>query len=143
MIESIKEVKVTEISPVQELSRTAANSITYPYGVYLFFYPVEGKDPSSFRARSYCKIGRARGKGGVRQRIIRNIKWHEDNEDECGPVEQHLFQALACESEIDAARLEQLFHLWHGNYPDPGNPTEARHRPKAKMEPDFFVLESE
>ncbi len=144
MIESIEKVKVIDRSEVQPLTREAADSISHQYGVYLLFHPMKDEDPTSFRARSYCKIGRAAGNvGGVRGRLLGNIVYHEKPEpdNECGPLEGHYFQVLACENGTDAARLESLFHLWHGRYEGGFNIIEPRGTPKAEKEPDFFYLE--
>ena len=139
MIRSIEKVRVIEVTPIQPLTREAARAIIHPSGVYMLFSRIRNKDPFDFRFRDYCKIGRARGI--LKARLLGNIRHHENPDNDCGPLEGHLFQVLACENGIDAARLESLFHLWHQGHAGKGQtPLEPRGIPSTKEEPDFFYL---
>jgi hypothetical protein len=143
MIKTIKEVEVTEVSQIQPLTRDAANELTHQYGVYLVFTQIGKKNPSDFRARDYCHIGRAAGDvRGVKGRLLGNIDYHEGPDNECGPLQGHYFQVLACDNGIDAARLECLFHLWHGRHVGGRTPIEPRGIPDAEEEPDFYYMQS-
>ncbi|MCK5290951.1 MAG: hypothetical protein KAR39_02920 [Thermoplasmata archaeon] len=138
-IESIKKVEVTEISAIEPLTRASVDGVTHPFGAYLVFKAVGDSDIASYRARDYCHIGRAAGGvRGVKGRLLGNIDYHEVPNNDCGPLEGHFFQVLACDNEVDAARLECLFHLWHGRYQGGRTPIEPKGTPAAEKEPDFF-----
>lgn len=141
MIKSIKKVKVTDISEILPFTDETVNAVKRQFGVYLIFIPLQDRNPSSFRTRNYCKIGRVAGDSrGVRGRLLDNFWVHTKR---CKPEAGHYFQVLACGSGEDAARLEVLFHLWHGRYEGGRTPIEPEGVPLAEKEPDFFYLSSD
>ena len=136
-IESIDKVRVTEVSDVLGFDQESVGRQTTRPGVYLIF-----DNPSrSFLEGDYCKIGRAAGEArGLMGRLLQNLRWHLRPTEDCGRLATHYFQVLITESRTDAARLEALFQLWHGNYQGGRNIIEPKRIPKVKSEPDFFVV---
>jgi hypothetical protein len=142
IIKSIRKVKVVEISKILPFTRDHVDPITHKHGVYLLL--VGERIPADFKRRDYCKIGRVVGtEGGIRNRLLDNMKDHENHKTECGSLKDHSFQVLACENGTDAARLEAMFHLWHGRYPWSNQPIEPRGLPLIGEEPDFFEIVAE
>ena len=140
-IHSIDKVDVIKETEVLKFDSTEVARQKQGWGVYLIF-----SEPSpSYRKRSFCKIGRASGKSrNLRERLLGNLNYHGGPDDECLDGPNHSFQVLYCNSPTDAARLEALFHLWHGGYRrgehyNSRMPIEPKGKPKAKSEPDFFT----
>jgi len=102
-------------------------------------YLIYNRRSESYRRRRYCHIGRTIK---VRSRMYGHIRWHARHPDQCRDGDRHWFQVLVCSTLVDAARLEALFHVWHGNYPNlrDREPLEGKHRPRAAAEPDFFEV---
>ena len=111
------------------------------WGVYLIFSGTS----ELFSRRDYCKIGRAAGRSpDLLRRLRDNLGWHGSPKGDCGRGDNHRFQVLRCDTPTDAAKLEALFHVWHGNYPERGGrrAIEPKGRPSAMSEPDFFFVDS-
>ncbi len=138
MVESIKKVKVTEVSRIMTYTIDNVETVAQDHGVYLIFKCNGSSPPLGYMDRDYCKIGVSVGTtNGVSARL-------KDSMKKCKPPEDWCFQVLACDTGVDAARLEVLFHLWHRGHKGSGyRPLEPKGVPLAELEPDFFYVESE
>lgn len=143
-IYSIGRVRVTKDTGVLKFNAEELDRQEDGWGVYLIF----SSPSTSYRERIYCKIGRASGKArNLRERLLGNLKYHNGGpDDECRDGANHSFQVLYTDSPTDAARLEALFHLWHGGYSTGRDyysrmPIEPKGMPVANEEPDFFDVE--